>query len=144
MTIHILTLFVLSSIFGVPGNGGCLVNRGADDDLLPSSATSGLGESWRDVEGEGRASVEVAGLWGSGRQLGRVARGRGSVRSGSLDDSRREVLKLSRRIQGSAPLACVLELVDWRRRNRSQVSFRLHFCAGAEKEIVYYRNMFNN
>lgn len=66
------------------------MRRGADDDLFPISVVMGVGESWRDVEGEGRASVEVAGLCkGRGRQLGRIARGRGRVRSGSLEDSRK-------------------------------------------------------
>lgn len=63
-----LTLLLSSGLCGavLVGVGGCLESRGADEDLPPISAVSGpglgLGESWREAEGEGRASEEVPGL----------------------------------------------------------------------------------
>lgn len=44
----------------MPCGGGWSI--GADEDLPPSSVTIGVGESCREVDGDGNASLEVAGL----------------------------------------------------------------------------------
>lgn len=55
-----LTLFLVSSALSVPCGGGWSI--GADEDLPPSSVAIGVGESCREVDGDGNASLEVAGL----------------------------------------------------------------------------------
>lgn len=140
-----LTLFfALSSGFKVPAGGVWgLISIGADEDLLPRSVTSGVVVSCREaVEGEGRASVELAGL-GNGRHVGRTGLGRGSDRSGSLEDSSKPpgtVLKLSLLIQGSARDTRVWPRLptDCRRRSLSQVSLRRHLVCppGAENKTM--------
>lgn len=69
-----------------------MISIGADEDLFPSSVTSGGGVSWTEaVEEDGSASVELVVLWGVwsiiDRQFGRMVRGLYRDKSELLDDS---------------------------------------------------------